>query len=173
MTDRRKTGYGTRLDEMARLHGPSVIRWALSRTKHEGDALDFVQDAFERAVRKRPRFRDQEAFQRWMMKVVKNRHIDGCRSARVRAVATNVELEKLPAATQDEIPMWRRVEPGALYDCIRRLSPTLREPLLLVLDGHPGSEIARRLRISRVTVGTRTFRARNRLRTMLQSSLSA
>ncbi len=172
MSDRRKTKYGVRLEQMVRAQGSSVVRWAMSRTKHEGDAWDFVQDAFERAVRKRPRFRDQEAFHRWMMKVVKNRHIDGCRAARVRCVA-NVELEKLPASAQEEIAMWRRVEPGALYACIRRLSPTLREPLLLVLDGHPGAEIARRLRISRVTVGTRTFRARNRLRTMLERSLSA
>jgi IstB-like ATP binding protein len=41
--------------ELGHVHGPSLLRWARSRSQHANDAWDLVQDAFERALSARAR----------------------------------------------------------------------------------------------------------------------
>lgn len=60
------------------------------------------------------------------------------------------------------------METGLLYKAIAALEPEYREPLVLqVIGGFSGEEIGKMLNLNNNTVMTRLFRARHKLRAML------
>jgi RNA polymerase sigma factor (sigma-70 family) len=110
---------------------------------------------------------DQDEMLRWLLKVMKNRHLDHCRATAVRSVA-NVDVATLPRpAVDEEMPRWRCVDTATVRSLLPRLSPCLRGTFLLYIEGRSGGDIARRLSIPPNTVASRVFRARLRLKSLL------
>lgn len=164
----REDTAGTLLKEMAAVHGPALLKWALAHAAHPSDAWDLVQDSFERTLRRRPRVANQTEMRRWLFTVIKNRNRDRCREAAVRATS-NVDVETLPDTDAEDIVFWRYVDPAVIQALVPALSPPLRDALVLQMEGLPGAEIARRLRIPANTVASRVFRARRCLQRMFQA----
>jgi len=171
--DPRLAGNDTVFEEMGSLHGSTLYRWALAWSGESSDAWDLVQDAFERALRHRPPVADDTEMRRWLLKVMRNRHLDHCRAAAVRSVA-NVDVATLPRPEEDEeLPRWRCVDTATVRSLLPSLSPCLRATFLLYIEGRSGSDIARQLSIHPNTVASRVFRARQRLQRLVAEKLSA
>ena len=67
--------------ELVDLYYPRCLRFALHMLASRGDAEEAVQDAFVRLHRALPRYREEEAFEPWLFRILANR----CRTAGARA----------------------------------------------------------------------------------------
>lgn len=166
-------GGAVSLGNMATLHGAVLYRRAVAWSRQTSDAWDLVQDAFERALRRRPPVKSDNELRRWLLKVMKNRYLDQRRSAVVRTIV-DIEVDQLPAIQEDEQrPRWWGLGTADVRSMLPRLSPRLRDTFALHLKGYAPAEIARRLNVSSATVAGRVFRARRRLERMLRGTLVA
>jgi RNA polymerase sigma-70 factor (ECF subfamily) len=158
-------------DGIARRHGALLYQLARCLTANDSDARDLVQDTFERSLRKLPVGLPQDRIQCWLLVTLRNRFIDLRRSFEHRARVPLHEnaLFSLPAQDPEQQPRWARVDPEALWRCVDRLNPILREVFVLRVRGRRShAEIAAQLGIPLSTVGTRYFRALRHLRQMLE-----
>jgi RNA polymerase sigma-70 factor, ECF subfamily len=156
--------------QAASRHGPSLLSWALTRAGQPSDAWDLVQDAYERALRKRPRVPASGDLRSWLFAVIKNRHIDRCRTPAMRSLV-DFDIDTVQASDPREIAIWRRVDPKAVLSAMSRLPANLREPLMLRMAGHQCREVAKRLSLRPAIVSARVFRARRQLRETLEREL--
>lgn len=146
------------------LHG-DVYRYAFWLCRNEAMAKDLVQETFMRAWRSFHNLRDETKAKSWLLTTVKREYLR--QRDRDRLQVDDVEPDQLPApsgaATLDsEVWLLRRAIAG--------LPEKYREPLVLqVIGGYGGDEIAEILNIRRATVDVRLFRARNKLRKILES----
>lgn len=159
------------LQTMATEHGGTLLKWALARSGQASDAWDLVQDAFERALAKRPHLSGPGHLRRWLLAVMKNRHVDQQRARAIQNVA-DVDIDALPDLERREVALWRRVDMNAVTTAVSRLPALLREPLVLRMAGHPSHVIAERLSLKPATVASRMFRARRHIQRTLEEGLA-
>jgi RNA polymerase sigma-70 factor, ECF subfamily len=146
------------LTNVARLHRAALLARAQFLSRAPSDAWDLLQDTFERALRTMPLGLPSDETRRWMLVVMHNIHFDRCRAAK-------------PWAETDccNEPSWRALDVDQVRACLRRLDPRLRDAYVLQTEERlPLRTIAERLGIPVATVGTRLFRARRRLRELLE-----
>ena len=144
-------------DEVERL-APSLRRIAYSIVRNEHDAQDAVQQALL-AVWARRECVEFARLKPYLTRAVMN----ACRD--------------IPRARQKAIPMKEMPEmsyqppDGVLADAVERLPEELRLPLLLhYMEGYKLAEIAGALGQSLPQVTSRLFRARKRLKRMLEEA---
>ncbi len=147
---------------------PHLERRALSLTRARADAEDLLQDTLERALRALPRLRPGSSVVSWLNTLMNNRFIDGWRSRRHNrsldaAVHVAAPVPELP-------PAWLDISEREIRDGIEKLSACSATILRLrYFHRLPYAEISRRLGVSLDTVGTRLFRARRRLKVILNA----
>jgi len=151
------------LAEVGERHGRALQRWTMVRGGSAAEAADLMQEAFERALRARPRVSTPDELRAWLQIVIRRLFIDARRSTRWRGWA-NVDLDRQPAPAAEAIPLWRQVEVG---DVLKQIAPRLRQVVELQAAGRSLREISEQLRIPIATVSTRLFRARHQLRRRL------
>src|ERR1700737_2225675 len=67
--------------ELVDMYYPRCLRFALHMLTSRSDAEEAVQDAFVRVHRALPRYREEEAFEPWLFRILANR----CRTAGAKA----------------------------------------------------------------------------------------
>jgi RNA polymerase sigma-70 factor (ECF subfamily) len=169
--ERRKT-CGRELGSVATpaVHTAELLARAMYLARDQSDAWDLVQDTLERALRRLAPENPQH-LRRWLLVVLHNLYLDRCRRARrYRNVAlTEDALVLEPEESEAKEPAWRSVDIADVRSCLERLDPRLREAYLLQAEqGLCLAEVASRLGVPMATAGTRVFRARRRLRQLLQ-----
>lgn len=155
------------IDAVLRDFGPALSRIAGSYERTPAGREDLVQDMILALMQALPRFRGDSALGTFVYRVATNQAID--RLAR-RAPAT-IELSDAPDLP-DPAP-----GPDTRYgdhDCrerllaaVRRLPLSLRQVIILVLEGLPQADIGAILGITENNVAVRANRARARLRELL------
>jgi RNA polymerase sigma-70 factor, ECF subfamily len=161
-------------DAAIRAHGQALLAHARKLTRGHADAWDLVQDTFVRAMTRRPEDLSDAKVRAWLMAVLVNLHIDRCRSVRRRRRITLEEdlLLALPDSDPALEPAWLSIDAVSVQACLARLDPRLRAAYTLqVEEGLTLAAAAARLGVPAATVGTRVYRARHRLRSLLTSSL--
>lgn len=147
---------------------PCLTKLANRLCATSADARDLVQDTFERAVRQGVPS-DVRNPRAWLCRTMHNLFIDRCRvAARVPAQEPLLEVHTARPAVEDEEPAWNR----ATVDDIRAALPEIDLVYREVYEMHTFQrrsyeDIAKRLGIEPVTVGTRLTRARKQLREVL------
>jgi RNA polymerase sigma-70 factor (ECF subfamily) len=157
-------------EDIPRLHGEALLRWALQLTGDRTTALDLVQDTYERALRRGQSDIPPERIRSWLFVIARNQFLDAYRARKRRRVVSTEEVLlaiELPTEPEDDGP-WA----GLGLDDLRRAVDRLSAPLAQVyrmhaFDGLDYAAIAARLEIPVTTVGTRLLRARLRLRDLL------
>lgn len=136
------------------------------------DPEDLVQDVLEKLLRTPPPAEviDERA---WLGRMAKNRMIDVLRRrAARREVAAAPRAE--PTAAPAERTPWDVLDEADVRAELAALPAEQRQTFaLFAFDGCSYTEIARRLAISKATVGTRILRARARLRALLAPRAAA
>lgn len=144
-------------DEVERL-APSLQRIAYSIVRNEHDAQDAVQQALL-AVWARRECVEFARLKPYLTRAVMN----ACR---------DIQRARQKAIPMKEIPEMSYQPPdGMLADAVERLPEELRLPLLLhYMEGYKLAEIAGALGQSLPQVTSRLFRARKRLKRMLEEA---
>ncbi len=143
----------------------------------ERDMEDVSQEAFLKAFRKLDRFDGRSSFYTWIYRIATNTALDWRKKESRRRHAPLPEGQEggevLPARTAGPRVVATRRELGTRIDeAIAALPPKYLEIVLLrEFEGLAYDEIATRLQISKGTVESRLFRARERLRERLRRHL--
>jgi RNA polymerase sigma-70 factor, ECF subfamily len=159
-------------DELVRRYRRRVYNLVRALTAGDNEAEDLVQDIFVRAYRAIARFRGDSAFRSWLYRIAINvvhTHLD-----RRRTRDGGPAMQPREGDTIDDVPAGDDVEQTFLRrQVIDRALASLPEDLrvLVVLRDVHGlkyDEIAKVVKTPRGTVESRLFRARQKLRPLLE-----
>jgi RNA polymerase sigma-70 factor (ECF subfamily) len=174
---RAKGGELDAYEEIVRLHQTIAFRTAWVITRSDADAEEATQDAFVKAHRALPRFRDGAPFRPWLLAIVANEARNRVRSAGRRAgLALRVAEERRPddAVPSPEAALLDSERREHLLAAIERLPEQSRDAIacryLLELSEE---ETAAALDCPRGTVKSRVSRALERLRAELGEEVQA
>ncbi|WP_027234180.1 RNA polymerase sigma factor [Leisingera caerulea] len=167
--------------ELIRRLNPRLFRVARGIVSSDAEAEEIVQETYLAAFSKIESFRGQSRFSTWVTRIALNAARTHCRRDRsaeeydtVSETNTPQVLELFP--NQSELPeaaLGRAQLRGLLENSVACLPSELRLPFLLrEVEGMTISEISDELELNKVTVKTRLFRARRRLRSALENSVS-
>lgn len=165
--------------DLVRQLNPRLFRIARGILDNDADAEEVVQEAYLSAFTHLQDFRGEASFTTWISRIAINaarmhlrRHHN---EAEYDTVAENPALHSAvipfprPGTTGEAMTM-RHEARVLLEDAVTRLPPDLRLPFLLFeVEGQDLRSIARDLDINPATLRTRLFRARRRLRKMLEA----
>jgi RNA polymerase sigma-70 factor (ECF subfamily) len=164
---RSSTAVSTRqqqFEALVRAHSGELYRYAYWLSGESALAQDLVQETFLRAWRSLDALRETVAAKAWLTTILRREH------ARLfeRKPMPTTDLEDLDLSDTGPGPE-RTGEDAVMRAAIAKLEPKYREPLVLqVLGGFSCEEIASQLGITEAAVMTQVFRARQKLKAMLE-----
>lgn len=144
-------------------YATDLYRYAYWLAGSKDVAEDLVQDTLMRAWKSAHKLNDTKAVKSWLFTIVRREN------AR-RFERKQVELSDTPTneVAENHAQYDTSTEAFVLRRAIRELPVEYREPLVLqVIHGYSQKEIAEHLGISTAGAGTRLFRARQKLRELL------
>ena len=161
-------------DELVRRHQSAIVNLVRAMIGRDGEAEDLAQEAFVRAWKSLAQFRGDSTFRTWLhgiaMNVVRTQRSRAWRVRQLFAGAAGERAARIEPASQDdgiENPLAMR---DAIDRALGQLPADLREAVVLRdLQGLEYRDIADVLGIAVGTVESRIFRARRRLRPLLES----
>lgn len=168
------------LEELFRRYREAAYRVAYRLLGNEADALDAVQEAFIKALTHLPGFERRSSFKTWLLRIVSNAALDLGRQ-RSRREALGAEAARRPeheAGSAHGFDPIERVEQEdlrqALDAALRELPEAQRRTFVLHVDaGLSYREVAEVMKISIGTVMSRLFYARQKLKGLLASRITA
>lgn len=161
--------------ELIRRLNPRLFRVARGIVDSDAEAEDVLQETYLTGFTRLDQFRGASAFATWMTRIAINAARMRRRSARVEESYDTVTEDspdsaavlRFPGAAPDrpDVQLGRAQLRAMLEAAVAALPPDLRLPFLLrEVDGMSVSSIAAELSLNPITVKTRLFRARRRLR---------
>jgi RNA polymerase sigma-70 factor (ECF subfamily) len=163
-----------RLDADLATEFPRLRAMAMRFGRSADEGGDVLQEALVRALQNADSLPRGNGLITWMNSVMRNLAIDRWRR-RGREVLEAPGFFCECAAANDPAPEppWATLTSDQLRAAAERLTPSFRDVFQLHLVGESNQAIARRLAIPVGTVATRLFRARRKLRALLESELGA
>lgn len=152
------------VDDLFRAHGEFLRRLAVRLCRSAFDPDDLLQDVLERTVLHVHTLLPDHDHRAWMARVMRNLFIDRLRR-RAAAPGQSVLEEETAAPPPESREWWEGLDADDIRARIAELPGELRGAIeLFMFEGCSYAEIADRLRIPKMTVGTRILRARRRLK---------
>lgn len=154
-----------RFEALAKEYGTDLYRYGLWLCGNDALAKDLVQETFLRAWKALHNLKEQAAVKGWLITILRREF------ARTfeRKVPKFTDLDSVVIEETKNLSPEDQLERKLLREGILRLPVRYREPLLLqVVMGYSCKEIATQLGLSKSAVMTQLFRAREKLKTMLQ-----
>lgn len=152
-------------DALVRGYSGDLFRYAYWLCSEEALAHDLVQETFLRAWRSLDGLRETGAAKAWLITILRREH------ARLfeRKTPQLVDVDEVDVADEREaLTPEAAGEEALIRAAMHRLDAKYREPLLMqVLGGFSCEEIARELNLTSAAVMTQLFRARQKLKAML------
>jgi RNA polymerase sigma-70 factor (ECF subfamily) len=146
---------------------------AIKLCRNPADARDLVQDTFVLALRYLSSGREVENERAWLFAILHNEFRRRCRNKTRHPAA--VPLEDVdPAAPEPEAPppKWTDLGRTQLDAAVEQLDEGFRTVYRMhALEGRSYEEISRALDLPTKTIGTRLFRARLKLKEILEGML--
>jgi RNA polymerase sigma-70 factor, ECF subfamily len=167
-TPNRTASKRQRYEALVKAYYNDIYRYAYWLCKRRQLAEDLTQETFLRAWRAFDSLQSDAAAKAWLFTILRREN------ARLyeKFQPELDDIEDYEAALPDS----RHLEPDQqmeirlLHKAMASLEPEYREPLVLqVVGGFSGEEIAGMLNLNNNTVMTRLFRARNKLRVLLEN----
>lgn len=170
------TGDRDAFEALVRRHQTRIVNYAMAIVKYPADAEDVAQETFIRAYRSLTRFRGDSSFKTWLYTIATNAARTGLerRIRRNRLEDESLDDEAAPLAAGDvpaggadaETTLLQR---ESIDRALAALPPDLRIAVVLRdVEGLDYKEIAAATGAPIGTVESRIFRARRRLRALLQ-----
>ncbi len=141
-----------------------LYRYALWLVKDPTTADDLVQETLLRAWKSMEKLHKPEAARGWLITILRRENARRFERLQPRYSAMPTEALGDPHTDYDT-----STEAFVLRNALNQLDEAYREPLLMqVLHGYSQKEIALKLGISVAGAGTRLFRARRKLRELVE-----
>ena len=149
-------------EQLVHRHAGMAIGAALRITRDRGLAEDAAQEAFWKAFRALPTYREEQNFGGWLRRISVRCALDIVRRRRIEVPLSGSE----PAPDREEARLESR---NRLDRALATLAPLDREILLsLKADGRAVAEVAKDLGMTAVAVRVRLFRARTKMQKILR-----
>jgi RNA polymerase sigma-70 factor (ECF subfamily) len=162
-------------------HQRRAFAIALGMVRDENDARDLVQEAFLRVYRGLDKFQGGSSFFTWFYRIVTNLSIDFMRKPGRREAEHDDGRTKLEAADEADFPFVSRIDGSEPLDAVHRqeLAKRLRAALEALPPYHRGvvlmrevegmsyEEMAQAMNVSKGTIMSRLFHARQKLQRAL------
>ncbi len=146
-----------------------IYRYACWLTRHKPLAEDLTQETFMRAWRAFDSLQSQDSAKAWLFTILRRENARLYEKQRPELDDIEDHEGALPDAMHLEPD--QQMEARLLHKAIMSLEPEYRDPLALqVIGGFSGEEIGVMLELNNNTVMTRLFRARNKLRAVLDGN---
>lgn len=157
----------SQFDALVRATTGDLYRFAFWLCREDARAQDLVQETYLRAWRSLDDLRDTAAAKAWLITILRREHARGYeRKTPAFEPIENLSLDDKTTRTPEQ-----EGEHGLIRAAIARLDPKYREPLVMqVLGGFSCEEIAVELKLSSAAVMTQLFRARQKIKAMLDGS---
>lgn len=150
-------------DHLVAAYGKDLQRYALWLSGDRHTAEDLVQETLLRAWKSLSKLQNQKAAKGWLLTIL--RRENARRFERYQPRQSSIPTEELG---EKQVAYDTSTDAFVLRQALEALADDYREPLLLqVVHGYSQKEIAERLSITSAGVGTRLFRARQKLRQAL------
>lgn len=147
-----------------------VFRYAYWLTRNPTVAEDLVQETFLRAWRSFDSLQSEEAAKAWLFTILRRENARMYERYRPELV----DIDDVSIQEDDKNEPDQRQKLSELHKAIMQLDKEYRDPLMLqVVGGFSGKEIAEILDLNNNTVMTRLFRARSKLRAILDPEAAA
>lgn len=138
--------------DTVQMHQAMLFRVAYTILHNHEDCADALQDALEKAWRKKDSIRNPEAFRSWMVRIIINCSRDTLRRRKLTFISLD---ENIPAP---------EVVDYQLADTLKRLDEGLRLPIVLhYMENLSVAEIAQTMRLPQGTIRNRLHRGREKL----------
>ncbi len=161
-------------------HQRRAFAIAMSLVRDENDARELVQDAFLRVYKNLGSFQGQSSFFTWLYRIITNLSIDLIRKPGRQLAELNdgrIDVEE----KHDEFPFLSRIDGADPVDVVRRreIAERLKTALEALPDYHRGvilmreveglsyEEMAEAMGVSKGTIMSRLFHARQKLQRAL------
>jgi len=143
---------------------PRLLRYARALTYNRELAEDLVQDCLERAWSRRWLYDSSRDLRTWLFTIMHNLYINQIKKLENRQITVPIETVDLAASADNNTMLLRDFE-----EALTKLSHEHREIIILAgLENLPYKEIAKILKVSQGTVMSRLYRARERLRELME-----
>ena len=175
-------GSETAVRELVRQMNPRLFRIARGIVASDAEAEEVVQETYLKAFTRLDQFRAEARFSTWITRIAINTARMQIRSARPQEAYDTVAEDHNPTDSILAFPGQHPDRPDAalgraqmralLEDAVALLPPDLRLPFLMrEAENMSILAIARALSLNPVTVKTRLFRARRRLRAAVETRI--
>ena len=166
-------------------HQRRAFAIALGLVRHEQDARDIVQDAFLRVHKSLPSFQGSSSFFTWLYRIVTNLAIDLVRRPGRNTDELEEDRQRISQpghAPEQHDPMWvSRIDGADPVDVLRRKElaarmhtaidalPSYHKAVILMreVEGLSYEEMAEAMQVSKGTIMSRLFHARQKLQKAL------
>lgn len=146
-----------------------IYRYACWLTRHKPLAEDLTQETFMRAWRAFDSLQSQDSAKAWLFTIL--RRENARLYEKQRPELDDIEEHEMALPDAGHLEPDQQMEAMLLHKAIMTLEPEYRDPLALqVIGGFSGEEIGSMLELNNNTVMTRLFRARNKLRALLDGN---
>jgi RNA polymerase sigma-70 factor (ECF subfamily) len=154
-----RAGEARAFEELVRRYASLAVGAALRVTRDPALAEDAAQEAFWKAYRALPRYREESHFGAWLRKIAVHCALDLMRRRRPEVALEN-GASRLVARHEEK----RHDDRSRLEHALGRISPRDREIVLgLSAEGRSVAEMAEELSMTPTTVRVRAHRARKKL----------
>lgn len=175
---RLKAGDEAEFERLVQICEKRVYNLALRYTNNEADAADIAQEVFLRVYRALPDFKEESAVTTWVYRITVNTAIDLTRKKTRRRENSltgygedeeTPELDIVDESFSPELEYEKAELRAALGHAIASLSEEHRKIIIMRdVNGMTYNEIGEILSLGEGTVKSRLFRARDRLRAVLE-----
>ena len=176
-----QAGDGRAFRKLVERHQRRALAIALGMVRDEQDARDLVQEAFLRVYRGLDRFQGESSFFTWFYRILTNLAIDFVRRPSRRDAEHDDRRSRFDAADEADAPFVSRIDGAEPLDALHRreLAARIREALDALPPYHRGvilmrevegmsyEEMAQAMNVSKGTIMSRLFHARQKLQRAL------
>lgn len=162
------------LGEFVRSHYGNLTARALWLTRDQAEAMDLLQDTFERALTASKRNIPRERMKSWLLVIMHNLFLDRRRAQLRRATCALtdqiVDVVSRAKGEPEDAALWETHDVESIRALLPQLPECLRGAFELYAEGRQYAEIASTLGIPSGTVATRIHRARRLMRELVKSA---
>jgi RNA polymerase sigma-70 factor (ECF subfamily) len=172
MIARARLGDAAAFEDLVRTYLPRVLAIAQGMVGRSGDAEDVAQEVFFKVHQKLSTFREEASFYTWLYRVTLNTATDFVKRRNHRPLGQVEEMDNLPVTDSADTPLAaisRADLAREMREAIIEVPLPFRTVLVLrEIEQMTYDEIAETMKCSIGTVESRLFRARARLKAILE-----
>lgn len=161
-------------EEIVKHHGDMVYNHCFKFTRNEETAKDLTQEIFLKIYQNLSRFREEANIKTWIYRITVNTNLTALNSAYAKKSKQHKSLEALLTRESSENAEEKIIieeQANNIKEALQQLPPNDQQIIILFYyDELSYEEISKVMNIAKGTVGIKLYRARRKLKNIMQVS---